>query len=299
MNRYMFTIKKGGYKLQNERKEIRIVTDSTIDIPKHLLDEWNVEVVPLTTLIEGETFFDGINITPIEFMKRMKDSKELPKSSQPAAGQFLEVYNKLDEEGFEILSLHVTSGLSGTVNSARTAAEMSDAKITVVDTRLVSWAMSFQVLEAAKMAKEGKTIKEILARLDVIRDNTHLYLILDTMENLAKGGRIGRGKALLGSLLNIKPIASLADGVYTPVAKPRGYAQVVKQLTKFFIEDTKGKTIKGIGFAEADGMWLATAIKEAFENTRNDVPEISIIATAPAISVHTGPGAVAVMYFAE
>ncbi|GMB09638.1 DegV family protein [Thermolongibacillus altinsuensis] len=279
-------------------QKVKIVTDSTVDLPKEVIDQLQIHVIPLSFTIDGETYLDGVDITPEQFMKKMREAEELPKSSQPSTGQFLEVYDRLGSEGYEIVSIHMTGGMSGTVRSAESAAAMTNANVTVVDSRFISIALGFQVVEAAKMAQQGKTVQEIIQHLDQIRANTNLFVTVDTLENLVKGGRIGRGKALIGSLLNIKPIASLADGVYTPVAKVRSHSQMVKYLTNQFIQDTKGKKIKRVGIAHADALNLAERLKQAiFEAT--GFSETEIMYTTPIISTHTGPGALGFMYYVE
>ncbi|TCL48017.1 DegV family protein with EDD domain [Thermolongibacillus altinsuensis] len=279
-------------------QKVKIVTDSTVDLPKEVIDQLQIHVIPLSFTIDGETYLDGVDITPEQFMKKMREAEELPKSSQPSTGQFLEVYDRLGSEGCEIVSIHMTGGMSGTVRSAESAAAMTNANVTVVDSRFISIALGFQVVEAAKMAQQGKTVQEIIQHLDQIRANTNLFVTVDTLENLVKGGRIGRGKALIGSLLNIKPIASLADGVYTPVAKVRSHSQMVKYLTNQFIQDTKGKKIKRVGIAHADALNLAERLKQAiFEAT--GFSETEIMYTTPIISTHTGPGALGFMYYVE
>ncbi|KMJ59662.1 DegV domain-containing protein [Bacillus sp. LL01] len=277
---------------------VKIVTDSTVDIEQSIIDELNIEIVPLSIIIDGESYIDRFGIKPDEFMDKMKDSKELPKSSQPAVGTFVDVYNRLGEDGSKILSIHMTGGMSGTVGSAESAASISDADVTVVDSRFISFALSFQVVAAAKMANEGKSVEEIVSKLDEIRSNTDLFIMVDTLDNLVKGGRIGRGKALIGSLLNIKPIASLADGVYTPVTKARSYSQVIKYYTKQFKEDIEGKVVKGVGIAHAGTIKQAEALKASLYEA-SGFDNIQIAYTTPVISTHTGPGALAFMYYAE
>jgi DegV family protein with EDD domain len=278
--------------------KVKIVTDSTVDLSKEEIEQYGVEVVPLSITIDNETFLDGVDITAKEFMERMGRSKELPKSSQPAVGQFVEVYEKYINEGYDIVSIHMTGGMSGTVRSAESAANMVDGNIKVIDSMYISKALSFQVIEAAKMARDGKTVEDIAKRVDEIRRNTTLYVVVDTLENLIKGGRIGRGKALIGSLLNIKPIASLEDGVYTPEAKVRSHSQVIKYLTEKLEEDTAGKTIKGIGLVHAEGLELAEKLKQSVMNV-SGYTNFSIGYTTPVISTHTGAGAIGLMYFAE
>ncbi|WP_404442222.1 DegV family protein [Sutcliffiella horikoshii] len=277
---------------------VKIVTDSTVDIDQSIIEELNIEIVPLSITIDGESYIDRFGIKPDEFMDKMKHSTELPKSSQPSVGTFVDVYNRLGEDGSKILSLHMTGGMSGTVGSAESAASISDSDVTVVDSRFISFALSFQVVAAAKMAKQGKDLQEIINKLNDIRSNTDLFIMVDTLDNLVKGGRIGRGKALIGSLLNIKPIASLADGVYTPVTKVRSHSQVIKFFTKQFKEDIAGKVVKGVGIAHAGSLKQAQALKDALYEA-SGFEDIQIAYTTPVISTHTGPGALALMYYAE
>lgn len=277
---------------------IRVVTDSTVDLSDDILQEYGIEVVPLSICINNETYLDRVDITPAEFIEKMQKSKELPKSSQPPAGAFLEVYDRLGSDGSEILSIHMTGEMSGTVRSAEMAAEMSDSKVTVVDSRYITKALSFQVLEAAKLAKEGKNAKEILDRLNQIRLQTRLFVVVDTLDNLVKGGRIGKGKAWIGSLLKIKIIATLDGGEYTPVAKVRSKAHVIDYLAKAFAEDVKGKAIKGVGLVHAAGYELASKLKETIV-ALTGFDKISIEDTTPIISTHTGVGAIGFTYYFE
>jgi len=269
-----------------------------VDLRDEVLHKYEIEVVPLSIHIDGQTYIDREDITPEEFMVKMKYAEELPKSSQPPTGVFLELYDRLIDEGYEVISIHMTGGMSGTVQSAESAASMAKGKVTVIDSRYISRALAFQVIEAAKMAQAGKTVEEIVASVENIRENTRLFVYVDTLENLIKGGRIGKGKAMIGSLLNIKPIASLEGGVYSPVAKVRSHTQAAKYLAKEFAEDVKGKTIKGVGLVHAEGVELAHKIKQAiFELTGYEVKDIDY--TTPIVSTHTGPGAIGFMYYVE
>jgi len=278
--------------------KIKIVTDSTIDVRKELLEEYQVTIVPLSITIDSKNYIDGVDISPDVFIELMSQSKELPKSSQPPVGEFLNIYDELGKDGSSIISIHMTKGLSGTVQSAEAAAQMSTSDVTVIDSMFISKALGFQVIESAKMAQNGSTKEEILNRIEEIRSNTTLYISVDTLENLVKGGRIGRGKALIGSLLNIKPIAKLQDGEYTPVGKVRSHSQAVKYLAKQFAEDVKGKTVKAVGVAHADASEFANNLKKAVtEISPNSLVDISF--TTPIISTHTGRGAIGFMFYAE
>jgi DegV family protein with EDD domain len=278
--------------------KIMIVTDSTMDMTIEQAEELGVVVVPLSVTINGETYLDRVEIQPAEFMETMKGLEELPKSSQPSVGTFLEVYDRLGGEGYEVLSIHMTGKMSGTVRSAESAAQMTKTNVTVVDSEFISIALQFQVREAAQMAKQGKSLEEILHRLNSVRQNSKLYIMIDTLENMVKGGRIGKGKAFIGSLLNIKPIASLEGAEYNPVAKVRSHSQVVKWLTKQFVEDVKGKTIKSVGIVHAEAFELATKLKDSIIELTG-YTDISVDHTGPTISTHTGPGTIAIMYYYE
>jgi DegV family protein with EDD domain len=278
--------------------KIKIVTDSTMDMTIEQAELLGVVVVPLSVTINGETYLDRVEIQPAEFMETMKGLKELPKSSQPSTGTFLEVYDRLGEEGYEVISIHMTGKMSGTVRSAESAAQMTKTKVTVVDSKFISVALQFQVREAAEMAKQGRSLEEILERLDSVRENSKLYLMIDTLENMVKGGRIGKGKAFIGSLLNIKPIASLEGAEYNPVAKVRSHSQVVKWLAKQFAEDVQGKTVKRVGIVHAEALELATKLKNSIIDLTG-YNDISVDYTGPTISTHTGPGTIAIMYYYE
>ncbi|MEI5907298.1 DegV family protein [Bacillus spongiae] len=278
--------------------KIKIVTDSTADLSEKEIAENNIHVVPLSLSVDGENYLDRVDITPKDFIEKMKKSPELPKSSQPPVGTFLELYDELGKDGSHIISIHMTGKMSGTVRSAQSAADMSNSNVTVIDSLFISKGLAFQVMEAADMSKEGKDVEGIVNRLAEVRAATKLFVVVDTLDNLVKGGRIGKGKALLGSLLNIKPIASLEGAEYTPVTKVRSHSQVVKFLVKQLSEDIQGKTLKKIGLCHADGLELAKMLKDKIiKETGFDSFEIE--ETTPVISTHTGVGAIGFEYYAE
>ncbi|MBS7345730.1 MAG: DegV family protein [Caryophanon sp.] len=278
---------------------IHIVTDSTCDLSNEELQQLNIHVVPLTIQLGGQTYIDRVEIGQEEFLHKMAEVKELPKSSQPAPGKFVEIYESLaTEPGDRIISIHMTGGMSGTVQSARQAAEMTDVDVTVVDSFFIAWGLAFQLREAAKLREEGASVEDIVARLDVVRANTRLFVVVDTLENLMKGGRIGRGMGLLGSFLNIKPIATMDEGSLLQVAKVRSHKQVVKYCFEQYEQETAGKTVKAVGISHADGMsTMGQPLKELIE--QSGFTNVDTAFTCPIISTHTGPGAIGFMYFAE
>lgn len=277
---------------------IHIVTDSTCDLAKEELMEHDIKVVPLTIQIDGKTYIDGQDIEPASFLNLMKNSKELPKSSQPAPGKFKELYDELGSNGDQIISIHMTGSMSGTFDSARQAAQMSDSDVTVFDSRYIAVGLAIQIREAIKLRDAGATVEQIIARLEEVRKNTRLFVVVDKLDNLIKGGRIGKGTGMIGSLLNIKPIATLDDGTYTPVAKVRSHKQVINYLFKQYQEDVEGKTVKAVGISHADGLTtLGNPLIEQIQST--GFKDIEVKFTSPIISTHTGSGAIGFIYFAE
>lgn len=277
--------------------KIHIVTDSTSDLRPDVIEKYNLHVVPLNIQIGGKSYLDRVDLQPQEFLELMKKTPELPKSSQPAPGIFKELYDRLGEDGGQVLSIHMTGGMSGTVESARTAAQLTDTDVTVIDSRYISYALSFQVIEAAEMAQQGKSMEEIVERVNKVRENTKLFVVVNTLDNLVKGGRIGKGRAMIGSFLKIKPIASLDGGEYTPVSKARSYKQVVSYLMDDFLARTAGKTVKGVGIVHADGQAMAEPLREKIRES--GFQDIKYDYTTPVISTHTGIGAIGFMFYAE
>jgi DegV family protein with EDD domain len=277
--------------------KIHIVTDSTADLKQETIEKYNLHVVPLSIHINGKTYLDRVDIEPKSFIEMMDNSEELPKSSQPAPGVFKELYDELGKNGDQIISIHMTGGMSGTVKSAEAAAEMTDSDVTVIDSRFISHALTFQVIEAYEMAQAGKSVEEIVEKLDQVRERTSLFVVVDKLDNLVKGGRIGKGRALLGSFLKIKPIASLDGGEYTPVAKARSHKQVVEYLVDEFKEKTAGKVIKGVGLVHAEGLSMAEPLKNRMMEL--GVSNLKFDYTTPVISTHTGKGAIGFMYYTE
>ncbi|PIC62978.1 fatty acid-binding protein DegV [Sporosarcina sp. P13] len=277
-------------------KKIHIVTDSTAALTDELIEQHNIHVVPLTLQINGASYTDGVDLSPEHFLDLMRESKELPKSSQPAVGVFQTLYDELGANGDPIISIHMTGGMSGTVKSAEAAAQASSANVTVIDSMYISHALTFQVLEACRLVEEGKTVEEIVNELDSVRKRSSLFVVVDVLDNLVKGGRIGKGKAMFGSLMNIKPIATLQDGVYTPVAKVRSHKQVVTYLLNEFKKETAGKVIRSVGIAHANGLAMAEPLKKKIEEM--GIP-VKLSFTTPIVSTHTGEGAIGFMYYTE
>ena len=271
--------------------KIKIVTDSSITIEPELAKDLNITIVPLTVMIDGVVYSDA-NLKEGEFLQLMKSSKNLPKTSQPPVGVFAEVFEDFSAEDVQIISIHMSHALSGTVEAARQGATLAKADVTVVDSSFTDQAMKFQVVEAAKMAKAGATLEEILEKLEEVKAKTELYIGVSTLENLVKGGRIGRVTGLISSLLNIRVVMQMTDHTLTPIVKGRG-AKTFKKWLDDLKESLKEKEIEEIGISYAGGPEFANQMKaELQEFVEKSIP---VLETGSIIQTHTGENAWAVL----
>ena len=271
--------------------KIKIVTDSSITIEPELAKDLNITIVPLTVMIDGVVYSDS-NLKEGEFLQLMKSSKNLPKTSQPPVGVFAEVFEDLSAEDVQIISIHMSHALSGTVEAARQGATLAKADVTVVDSSFTDQAMKFQVVEAAKMAKAGATLEEILQKLEEVKAKTELYIGVSTLENLVKGGRIGRVTGLISSLLNIRVVMQMTNHTLTPIVKGRG-AKTFKKWLDDLKESLKEKEIEEIGISYAGGPEFANQMKEELQEfVEKPIP---VLETGSIIQTHTGENAWAVL----
>lgn len=271
--------------------KIKIVTDSSITIEPELAKDLNITIVPLTVMIDGVVYSDA-NLKEGEFLQLMKSSKNLPKTSQPPVGVFAEIFEDLSAEDVQIISIHMSHALSGTVEAARQGATLAKADVTVVDSSFTDQAMKFQVVEAAKMAKAGATLEEILEKLEEVKTKTELYIGVSTLENLVKGGRIGRVTGLISSLLNIRVVMQMTDHTLSPIIKGRG-AKTFKKWLDDLKESLKEKEIEEIGISYAGGPEFANQMKaELQEFVEKPIP---VLETGSIIQTHTGENAWAVL----
>lgn len=273
----------------SERQDVCIVTDSTSDIPSELAEELGITIVPLSVTIDGETFPDG-TISLEEFFDRMNASKDLPKTSQPSVGAFREVFKSRLERCSEVICLTISNRLSGTFESATEAARDFGDRVHVFDTLNLSWGEGYQVIEAARAAVAGVSINHILERLAELRSRVYMIVGLDTVENLAKGGRIGKVTAIVGGLLKMRITFTVAeDGSFEPVGKVRGATAGLQSSVDWVA--TKIDEHRPADFAVQHALspdkaaWLEEAIRARFT-----VRELRVIEAGAVISTHTGTG---------
>lgn len=272
--------------------KIKIVTDSSLTIEPELVEKYNITVVPLTVMIDGVLYSDNDLKEEGKFLNMMRNSKGLPKTSQPPVGVFAEVYENLVKEGAEhIVSIHITHTLSGTVEAARQGAVIAGAPVTIVDSTFTDQCQKFQVVQAAKLAQEGGSLEEVLARIEEVREKSELFIGVSTLENLVKGGRIGRVTGLLSTLLNIRVVMELKDHVLNPVMKGRG-AKTFNKWLDTFIKHAKGKKVAEIGISYCGTIDMANSFKEKLAVLG---APIAVLETGSIIQTHTGEDAFAVM----
>jgi DegV family protein with EDD domain len=271
---------------------MKIVTDCAADLPAEEREELGIIEAPLYIQFpEGE--INSADLTPDEFYDRLEAMRpQIPSTAQPSSGTFADLYHKIADAA-QVISIHVSSGLSGTINSARMGAEQIKEKmVSVVDSMTLSGGQRFQVLAAAKAAKNGWSVDSILERLDKIRQNTEVIYTLETLEYLARGGRIGRAQALLGSVLKIKPIIHVdkADGKYSTVGKTRTIPSALETIADHLHQtyNEKALWVSVMHGRFGDG---AKSLADLLGKKLN-IAKLEILRISPVLGVHTGPGIV-------
>lgn len=280
---------------------IHIVTDSTSDLTPRLLQEAGVEdrvhVVPLTVHFGEEEYQDGVDLSRDRFYEMLSQRAQMPRTSQPSPAAFADLYRAISQPGDTILSLHISSKLSGTHQSAALAArQLGDREIEVVDTRSVSLGLGLIVLEAAKAAKEGRDKQEILAEVRLRIAKARILFVVDTLEYLQKNGRIGKAQALVGGLLNVKPLLALEDGIVSPLEKVRGKAKARERMLERLFEEVPAESLEMgavLHAAAADeAREIAQRLQDHYQGHRFYVEELG-----PTVGTHAGPGTLGVVVF--
>jgi len=278
-------------------KNIRIVTDSTADIPSALREQLGIEMVPLKIHFGAEEYLDAVTLQSTEFYEKLQSSPHFPRTSQPSPAEFLNLYqNLLAEPDTTVISIHLSSSLSGTYQSALLASTMLEdgaGAVHVVDSHSASYGIGALVAAAAEAALAGRSVEEILQLIQTMRDNFYIYFLVDTLEFLQKGGRIGKASALFGSLLNIKPILSLdAKGEVEAIDKVRGHKKAIARILELLAADVSGRSIQQLHIAHANNLEGAEQLREAITG-QFTVGQIGYISLGPVIGAHAGPGTIA------
>lgn len=275
---------------------VYIVTDSTADLTEEEVKQFEISIVPMNISIDDENYIDGVTITKEEFRQKMIESDELPKTAQPSIGRFVEVYDELGKNGDSVISIQMMRSISGTVDAARQAADITETNVTVVDSDFTSRSMGMIVKEAAQAAQEGKSVEEILEIVEDAKKRTTLYLTVVNLDNLIKGGRISQLMGMFSNLLNIKLFLQVINGKIEIIQKGRGLKSLQKKYDEIFEQMKSAPNgIQEIGIMHAGlsdfNQGNIARIRELFP----DVP-LTIVTTSPIIMSHTGVDAMAITY---
>lgn len=273
--------------------QVRVVTDSLADIPDSLMRELDITAVPALVTFGEKSFRDRIDLSPEEFYKRLASSPVLPTTSQPPPSAFASVYSRLASETDQVLSIHSTKLLTGIYNSAMVASsEIKSIRVEVIDSQQVTMALGWLVVLAARAAREGADLEEIRALVEDARPRSHIIAVLDTLEYAQRSGRLGKGSALIGTLLNVKPVISLVDGEVMPVENVRTHRRAMERLVEIVLSSGP---IQELAVMHAAGLEYASQVRGEFARTLRE-ESIPIIETGPVLGTHVGPKAVGVSW---
>lgn len=279
---------------------IAIVTDSAVNVPAELQREYDVHVVPLKVSFGDQTYRDGADITPSRFYEMLRAASQLPTTSQPSTGDFVEVYSRLSKGADAIVSIHLSELLSGTVKSALTAREsVNHVPIEVIDSRSASLGLGFVVMAAARAAREGGSLPDVLAAAENLIPKISVMFVVDTLKYLRMGGRIGGASALLGSALKIKPLLHLCEGEVSPLERVRSKCRATERMLDIMaqrLEAGGGDGVVHAAVAHADRADEALELKEQVES-RFEPAEFYLVELTPALGTHVGPGTVGLGWY--
>jgi DegV family protein with EDD domain len=279
-------------------KKIAVVTDSSSTIPKELQQELDIHVVPLLLNLSGHSYEDGIDIAPDHFYQMMRTSSELPTTSSPSIGDFVRVYAAAGREAAGIVSIHLPDNLSAVYITALKASELVDGpQIHVMDSRTVSMAQGFVVVAAARKAASGATLGEVVSYAQKIAQRVRIYVMLETLEYLHRGGRIGDAASLLGSILQIKPVLYVLDGQVKPLAKPRTRERGIQMMLREMEKEVDKRPIHA-AIVQADARTEAEDFRQQVAD-RFDCKELYVTEFTPAMGAHAGPGILGVAFYVD
>ncbi|MGB8983087.1 MAG: DegV family protein [Anaerolineales bacterium] len=278
--------------------KIALVTDSTTYMPPELVKNYNISVAPQMLIWGDQTYRDGVDIQSGEFFTRLKTAKEMPTTSQVAVVAFQEIFQKLIDQGFEVLALLVSSKLSGTVQSALQAQELMNSagqKVHIVDSQSVAMALGFQVLAVARALEQGASLKDAIALAERSHQTTGVFFAVDTLEFLHRGGRIGGAQRFIGSALNLKPILAIQNGRVEGIERIRTKTKAHDRVLELVVEKTKGKSPIRLATLHANAAEDAKVLLDRAEKELHPVESI-FTEVSPTVGTHAGPGTVGLAF---
>lgn len=276
---------------------IGIVTDSTAYMTEDYIEKNGIKVVPLKVILDDVSYREGVDISQDEFFKRLREPGVLPTTSQPSTGEFLEAYKEMAERYDGLISIHISSGISGTYESASSAAaEMGDYPIEVIDSRFVSLMVAMFIDELLKAREQGKGLAELRSLVEQKIGESTVMFCVDTLEYLHRGGRIGGAQAFMGSMLRIKPILYI-DGTIDALDKVRGSKKALERLVQISEEKLGGRRAR-LGFTHVQAKEKMNELMEIARGALNyDPDEAFFNETGPVVGSHVGPGTVGIGFF--
>ncbi|MBW3110867.1 DegV family protein [Bacillus sp. MCCB 382] len=267
-----------------------IVTDSTAYIPKELRDRLNIHMIPLSVIFGGETYQEEVDITASEFYEEVSIQDKLPTTSQPPVGQFVELFQKLSAEYDAVISIHLSSGISGTYQGAVQAGEMVEGiKVYPYDSEISCMIQGFYAIEGAKLEREGKTAEEIVGLLDEMKESVQAYFMVDDLAHLQRGGRLSQAQAIIGSLLQVKPLLHFVDKVIVPFEKIRTKKKALKRVEGILEEAVASGETYQASIIHANREEEAIEWKNELEEKYPNV-EFNVSYFGPVIGTHLGEG---------
>lgn len=278
---------------------VKIVTDSSVQLTPEEIEKYNITVVPLSVEVDGKNYIDGEDISREELVDFLRKGI-IPKTSQPSMGRFVETFDKLGEGGSEVLAILITDALSGTYQTACSAAEMSSSKVTVINSKSTDRGLSFQVLAAAKDLQAGKSIDEIKEHLADIRSRTRVEVLIDNLDCLVAGGRVSRLAGAITKLINLKLIVRLTDKELIVYSKGRSKKAFIKH-AKSLAEEYKDNNVVDMGLSHVDtDPELIQQVQDTIlaNNDNKDIDALKRL-TSPIIMTHTGLNAIGVITLNE
>ncbi len=278
---------------------IHIIADTTSGLPADLAQLFNIPVIPQVIMFGDESYLEGVEMDHAAFLSRLRGAKELPKTAAPPPGLFVEQFQRLARPGDTVICIHPSAELSGTVRSALTAAaDFPDADIRVLDTRTIAGPLAALVLMAARWAEQGKGADEIMAGLEALLPRSHVYFLVDTLEYLQRGGRIGGAAALIGSVLQVKPILELREGRVEPLERERTQRKALARLKELVLTKSARGSASHLSVLHAGAPDAAQALADDL-GRQLEASDVLIMDLTPAIVTHAGPGVLGVGFFTE
>jgi DegV family protein with EDD domain len=276
--------------------QVSVITDSTAYLPSSIIAEFDIKIIPLSVIWDGESYADNVDITPAEFYTRLAKSNTLPSTSQPSAAAFKSCFQEQLDQGKDVIAILISSGISGTVNSALQAqGEIGGDRIAIIDSKTAAMATGLIVLTAARKAAEGASLAEVTETAINAQKHTEVVFAVDTLEFLHKGGRIGGAKRFLGSMLNIKPILEMKDGKIDSVDQVRTQKRALERLISLVREKSNDQKPLRLAVFHSNVPELAESLLKDAEAVLSPV-ESFVSELSPVIGTHVGPGTLAIAF---